>query len=164
MGVLEFMPAGRRVMRELATEPERFAEEHGVKLHPVARQVAQSSLEFMRTFSLETPAEWFGYLVVEGETQETAGVCSFKGPPADGVLELAFYTFPGFEGRGIATEMTRFLLERARQLPKVKSVIAYTSPDNSTAAHILEKTGFRFTGEERDDTLTVWKWAIELAG
>ena len=151
-------------MRELATEPEKFAEEHGVRLHPVARQVAQSSLEFMRTFSLETPAEWFGYLVVEGATQETVGVASFKGPPVDGALELAFYTFPGFEGRGIATEMVRFLLQRARELPKVKSVIAYTAPDNSTAAHILEKLAFRFTGEERDQTLTVWRWIFELEG
>jgi ribosomal-protein-alanine N-acetyltransferase len=164
MGVLEFMPAGRRVMRLLATEPAKFAEEHGVKLHEVSQEVAKSSLDFMRTFSLETPPEWFGYLVVEGESQQTVGVCSFKGPPIDGALEIAYYTFPGFEGRGIGTEMARFLVERARQLPKVKRVIAYTAAENNASTHILEKLGFTFTGEERDETVTVWRWAIELEG
>ena len=114
MGVLEFMPAGRRVLRQLASEPEEFAEEHGVRLHEVAQTVAQHSLDFMRTFSLETPAEWFGYLVMEGESQQIVGICSFKGPPVDGALEIAYFTFPGFEGRGIGTEMARFLVERAR--------------------------------------------------
>ncbi len=151
-------------MRELATAPEKFAEEHGVKLHAVAQEVAKSSLDFMRTFSLETPAEWFGYLVVEGATQQTVGVCSFKGPPVDGELEIAYYTFPGFEGRGIATEMARFLVDRARQLPKVKSVTAYTAAESGASTRILEKLGFAFTGEERDGTSTVWRWRLSLEG
>lgn len=164
MGVLQFMPADRRLLRLLAAEPEKFAEEHGIKLHPVAQQVAKSSLEFMRTFSIETPAHWFGYLVVEEVTQETVGVCSFKGPPVDGALEIAYYTFPGHERRGIATEMARFLVERARQLPKVKSVIAHTLPEENASTRILEKLGFTFTAEDRDGTATVWRWALELEG
>src|SRR5262245_16391161 len=104
MGVLEFMPAPRRVLRHLASEPQDFAEEHGIRLHEVSQSVAQHSLEFMRTFSLETPAHWFGYFAIEGETQQMVGACSFKGPPDDGALEIAYFTFPGFEGRGIGTE------------------------------------------------------------
>ena len=156
------MPAGRRVMRELASEPEKFAEEHSVRLHPVAQAVAQQSLDFMRTFSLETSPDWFGYLVIEGASQQLAGVCSFKGPPIDGVLEIAYYAFPGFEGRGIGTEMASFLLKRARQLPGVKSLIAYTAAENGAASRILEKIGMQFTGEDKDGALTVWRWQIDL--
>ena len=79
MGVLEFLPAPRRVLRMLAEKPADFAEEHGVRLHEVSRTVAQHSLEFVRSFSLETPAHWFGHFAIEGETQEMVGVCSLKG-------------------------------------------------------------------------------------
>jgi [ribosomal protein S5]-alanine N-acetyltransferase len=149
-------------MRFLATEPEKFAEEHGVKLHEVAQQTAQSSLEFMRTFSLETPAHWFGYLVVEGESQQLAGVCTFKGPPVDGALTIAYYTFPGYEGRGIGMAMARFLLARARELPGVTSLIAYTPARYDAAVRILENLGMGFIGEERDENVTVWRWSMNL--
>ena len=162
MGVLEFLPAPRRLLRLLASEPEKFAEEHGVRLHPVAQSVAQTSLEFMRTFSLETPSHWFGYFVIEGASQQLVGVCSFKGPPADGALEMAYYTFPGFERRGIGTEMARFLLQRARELPGVKALIVRASPDQRTAMRILEKIGMRFAGQEEEDGATVWRWEISF--
>ena len=122
MRVLEFLAAGRSVLRALASDPLDFAVENGVRVHEVAQAVALHSLEFMRTFSLETPAHWFGHFAIEGETQQMVGVCSLKGPPVGGVVEIAYYTFPGFEGRGIGTEMARFVLERARKLPGVTEV------------------------------------------
>ena len=109
MGVLEFMPATRKVLRLLASEPAEFAEKYGVHLHEVAQTVAQHSLAFMKTFPLETSPDWFGHFAIEGESQRLIGICSLKGPPVDGMVEMAFYTFPGFEGLGVATEMARFL-------------------------------------------------------
>src|SRR3954454_15940629 len=150
MGLLEYIPATRRVRRHLGGEPQDFAEEHGIRLHESSQSVAQHSLDFMRTFSLETPADWFGYLVVEGEGQQMAGTCSFKGPPVDHTLEIAYYTFPGFEGRGIGTAMARFLVERASQLPKVKAVIAHTAPERGASARILEKIGMSLAGTEQE--------------
>ena len=163
MGVLEFMPAPRRVLRHLAAEPADFAEEHGIRLHEVAQSVAQHSLEFMRTFSLETPAHWFGYFAIEGETQQMVGTCSFKGPPDGGVLEIAYFTFPGFEGRGIGTEMARFLLERARTLTGITAVIAHTLPERNASTRILEKLGMSFSREDIEDDVTVWRWELQLS-
>jgi ribosomal-protein-alanine N-acetyltransferase len=161
MGLLEYIPATRRTLRLLASSPEEFAEEHGVRLHPVAQEVARHSLTFMRTFSLETPSHWFGYLVVEGESQELIGTCSFKGPPVDGAVEIAYFTFPGFEGRGIGTAMARFLLERARTLPGVKRIIAHTAPEKNASTWILEKIGMQFVGEVNDpEDGLVWLWEI----
>src|ERR1035441_550372 len=134
MGVLEFMPADRKVLRLLSTEPEEFAAKYDVRLHEVAQAVAQHSLAFLKTFPYETPPEWFGYLVVEGETRQLVGTCSLKGPPVEGVVEIAYFTFPGREGRGIGTEMARFLVERAQTLRDVTAVIAHTAaePNAST--------------------------------
>jgi RimJ/RimL family protein N-acetyltransferase len=86
------------------------------------------------------------------------GVCSLKGPPVEGTAEIAFFTFPGYEGRGVATEMARFALERARALPEVTLVMAHTAPERSASTRILEKIGMRFAGEESEDGVPVWRW------
>ena len=162
MGVLEYIPATRRVLRHLSSDPQDFAAEHGIRLHELSQSVAQHSLEFMRTFSLETPADWFGYLVVEGDSQQMVGTCSFKGPPVGHVLEIAYFTFPGFEGRGIGTAMARFLLERAAQLPRVKAVIAHTAPEGNASTRILEKLGLTYVGTAQEEGALVWLWRKDL--
>jgi RimJ/RimL family protein N-acetyltransferase len=162
MGLLEYIPATRRILRHLSGDPQDFAEEHGIRLHPLSQSVAQHSLEFMRTFSLETPADWFGYLVVEGESQQMVGTCSFKGPPVDHALEIAYFTFPEFEGRGIGTAMAQFLLERAAQLPGVTAVIAHSKPGSSASTRILEKLGMTLLGSALEDGAEVWLWRKEL--
>ena len=162
MGLLEYIPATRRVLRHLAGDPQDFAEEHGILLHELSQSVAQHSLEFMRTFSLETPAHWFGYLVVEGESQQMVGTCSFKGPPVDHALEIAYFTFPGYEGRGIGTAMAQFLMERAAQLPGVAAVIANTAPEHGASTHILEKIGMTMVGAAMEDGAPVWVWRKNL--
>ncbi len=164
MRVLEFMPATRKALRQLSTEPEEFAAEHGVVLHEVAQSVAAHSLTFMRTFPYETPPDWFGYFAVESETQRMVGGCSFKGPAVEGAVEIAYYTFPGFEGQGIATAMAQFLIERARLLQDVTRVIAHTLRERNSSVRVLEKVGMRFAGEAMDDDTPAWRWELDLAG
>jgi RimJ/RimL family protein N-acetyltransferase len=158
MGVLEFLPATRKVLRLLASEPDEFAAEHGVRLHEVAQTVAQHSLAFMRTFPHETSPDWFGHFAIEGESQQLVGVCSLKGPPVNGTVEIAYFTFPGFEGRGIATAMARFVLDRARALPGVALAIAHTAPEHNASTRVLEKIGMRFVAEKEEDGVPVWRW------
>jgi RimJ/RimL family protein N-acetyltransferase len=158
MGILEFMPATRKVLRLLASEPADFAAQHGIRLHDVAQTVARDSLEYMKTFPLETSPEWFGHLVIEGESQQMVGICSLKGPVVEGTVEIAYYTFPGFEGRGIGTAMARFTLDRAILLQDVRRVIAHTLAEHNASARILEKIGMKFVCEEIEDGVAVWLW------
>ena len=164
MGVLEFMPATRQVLRHLASDPEEFAARHRVRLHEVAQSVAQHSLAFMKTFPLETAPEWFGHLAVEGASQQLAGICSLKGPPVEGAVEMAYFTFPGFEGRGIGTAMAQFVVDRARLLPDVRWIAARTAPEHNSSNRILEKIGLRFVCEELEDGVPVWLWRMEAGG
>jgi RimJ/RimL family protein N-acetyltransferase len=158
MGVLEFVPATRKVLRWLADEPAEFAAGQDIRLHDVAQAVARHSLAFMKGFPQETSPDWFGYLVVEGETRLLVGTCSLKGPPVEGTVEIVYFTFPGFEGRGIGTEMARFLVERAGSLPEVARVVAHTAAEHSAATRILEKIGMRLAGEDREDGIPTWRW------
>jgi ribosomal-protein-alanine N-acetyltransferase len=164
MGILEFLPATRKVLRLLALEPADFAAQHGVHLHEAAQAVAQHSLVFMKTFPLETPPDWFGHLAIEGESQQLVGICSLKGPPVEGTVEIACFTFPGFEGRGIGTAMAQFVLDRARLLPDVRLVAAHTAPEYNASTRILEKIGMRFVCEEMEDGVPAWLWRIPAGG
>src|SRR4051812_5385358 len=46
---------------------------------------------------------WIAYLARLGE--DWVGTCAFKSPPRSGQIEIAYFTFPEFEGRRIATRM-----------------------------------------------------------
>jgi RimJ/RimL family protein N-acetyltransferase len=155
---LEFIPATRKLLRFLASDPDEFAAEYNIRLHEVAQPVARQSLTFMKSFPYETAPEWFGYLVVEEATRQLVGTCSLKGPPVDGTVEIAYFSFPGFEGRGIGTEMARFLVQRATALPGVTAVVAHTAAERNASTRILEKIGMKLAAEEEEDGMPVWLW------
>ena len=46
---------------------------------------------------------------MHGETGRTVGKCGFKGPPADGVVEIAYGIDPEYQGKGYATEAAEAL-------------------------------------------------------
>jgi [ribosomal protein S5]-alanine N-acetyltransferase len=160
MGVLEFIPATRKLLRYLSEDPQEFAEDYKVRLHEFSQTVAQQSLAFMKTFPYETKPEWFGFLVVEEATRQMVGTCSLKGPPVEGAVEIAYYCFPGFEGRGIGTEMARFLVEHARPLQDVTLITARTLAEPNASTRILEKIGMRLAGEEEEDGTAIWRWEL----
>lgn len=162
MGLLEFIPATRRTLALLAEEPDEFAAQFRVGLHDAAQSVAEHSLAHLKSFPYETRPRNLGYLVVEGESQQLAGACSFKAPPAEGVIEIAYYTFAGFEGRGIGTAMARFLLEQAAAIPGVTKVIAHTLPESSASTRILARVGLTLAGDAEEDGIAVWRWEKDL--
>lgn len=162
MGLLEFIPGAKKTLALLAADPDEFAALYGVRLHPVAQSVAETSLEFLKSFPYETRPDFLGYLVVEGDSQQLAGTCSFKGPPENGTVEIAYFTFPGFENRGIATEMARFLIERARESEQVVQVVAHTAPEHNASTRVLEKIGMTFAGDAEEDGVPVWRWRLTV--
>jgi len=163
MPVLEYIPATLKAMRHLAADPEDFAEQYHVRLHEQAQSVAEASVTFLKSFPYETRPNHLGYLVVEAESQQIVGTCSFKGPPADGVVEIAYYTLPGHENRGIATAMAQFLVERAAEMPGVTTVLARTLPERNASCRILEKIGMTLAGDDEEDGEPVWRWELPIA-
>lgn len=100
---------------------------------------------------------WIGYVaVLEGVP---VGVCGFKGPPIDGRVEIAYQTFSGFEGRGVATAMARRLVGVADAHDGRVLVTARTLPQKSPSTSILRKLGFLLQGivEDPEDG-SVWEW------
>jgi len=102
------------------------------------------------------PAPWASYLArLEGQA---IGICAFKSAPgAAGEVELAYMTFPAFEGRGHAGEMIALLAgiaDEAGVLP-----IAHTLPEENASNKALRRNGFAFAGEVEDpEDGLVWRW------
>jgi RimJ/RimL family protein N-acetyltransferase len=102
---------------------------------------------------------WLAYLAVEGG--RVVGTCAFTGPPRAGEAEIAYFTFPGNEGTGVATRMARSLLRIAREAATGPAVVcAHTLPREGASVAILRKLGFEFLGEiGHPEDGRVWKWS-----
>ena len=108
--------------------------------------------------------QWGGYFVIDDGTREVVGSCAYKKPPTvDGIVEIAYFTFPGFEGRGYATAMAAKLIQLAATSPAVHCVTAHTLPHASASTRVLERVGMAHVGEVMDpDDGRVWRWEVEV--
>jgi ribosomal-protein-alanine N-acetyltransferase len=86
-----------------------------------------------------------GYLVLEEDT--IVGTCAFRSPPRNGEVEIAYFTFPEFEGRGFATEMARHLIQVVQDNEAETRIFAFTLPEKNASNRILQKLGFNFVAK-----------------
>lgn len=100
---------------------------------------------------------WIGYLArLQGEC---VGTCAFKAPPSAGRVEIAYFTFPGHEGKGVATEMARRLMQIAWTEEPTAILCAQTLPERSASTRVLEKLGFHLAAERmHPEDGRVWHW------
>ncbi len=102
---------------------------------------------------------WTGYLAAEGDV--VVGTCGFVAPPADGRVEIAYFTFPAHEGRGVARAMAAALVAIARQAAPDATVAARTLRERNASHRILERLGFTCRGEVEDpDDGPVLEWRL----
>ena len=101
-----------------------------------------------RVYSSAGADAWtLGYSVVRVEDGVEVGHGGFKGPPKDGVVEIAYGIYPDYEGRGYATEAARALVVVAFGSEAVQVVMAHTIERRNASARVLEKAGFGLVGE-----------------
>ena len=122
---------------------------------------AQLSAAWLAQFEASGAADpWVhGFRLVHRSSGSIVGFCSFKGPPTDGVVEIAYGIAPDEQGKGYATEAARALVEYARTFAEVEVVRAHTLPDGAASKRVLEKCGFQHVGEiiDPEDGL-VWRF------
>jgi RimJ/RimL family protein N-acetyltransferase len=145
----------------VADNPGAFAAEHTLTLGAepdLLRTVGQQTVALLQRTGATTP--WTGYLAVDREQGIIIGTCAFTAPPdVEGVIEIAYFTFPAFEGRGYATAMGAGLVELAEGATGIRKVRAHTLPERNASTRILEKLGFDRTGAAVDPEVgQVWRW------
>jgi ribosomal-protein-alanine N-acetyltransferase len=106
---------------------------------------------------------WIGYLAAE--LGDWVGCCGFTSPPLGGIVEIAYFTFPGFEGRGIATGMAQRLIKIAEESDPSVRIIAHTLAEENASNYILKKLGFVFAGAvDHPEDGNIWEWRYEPNG
>ena len=87
------------------------------------------------------------------------GTCGFKSAPAQGRVEIAYFTFPAFEGDGVATATALELLALANRADPAVTVAAQTLTLRNASHRVLEKHGFTCIGTiEHPGDGTVLEW------
>ena len=128
-----------------------------VESHLTLDSVIPMAVELYRNRGFHRP--WISYVAVEND--RPIGTCTFKSPPVDGRVEIAYWTFPDSEGKGVGTWMARQLLELAQRCDPTVCVFAQTLPEESASTSILRKLGFTRDGSvEHPEDGTVWEWSM----
>lgn len=111
------------------------------------------------TLAQNNTLPWAGYLAQTAE-RNIVGICAFKGAPdANREVELAWFTFPGYERRGHGTNMARYLVDVATGADPAVRLVAITEPEAGPSAKICERVGFACEGVvELPDEGPVWRW------
>jgi ribosomal-protein-alanine N-acetyltransferase len=119
--------------------------------------ILPAMVDLYRSSGFEPP--WIGYVAVsEGQA---VGTCAFKCAPEGDCVEIAYFTFPEFEGRGLATAMATQLITLARTERPGIVVTAQTLPERNASNRILERLGFLQCGTAMDeDAGEVWEWRL----
>lgn len=103
---------------------------------------------------------WTGYFAVKDG--EVVGTCAFKTPPRWHRVEIAYFTFPSHEGKGVATQMAAELVRIARQADPTIDITARTLPEYGASTAVLRKLGFQQTGLVNDfEDGDVWEWLLK---
>jgi RimJ/RimL family protein N-acetyltransferase len=143
---MEFQTDRLRVVLQTRQEVERMIESMS------AYERAQVSADWLARMRATKAADpWVhAFRVVHRDTGSVVGSCSFKGPPVDGVVEIAYGIYPDHERKGYATEVAQALVDYAFRCEEVRLVRAHTLPDAAASKRVLLKCGFRYVGETVD--------------
>jgi [ribosomal protein S5]-alanine N-acetyltransferase len=139
-----------RTRDEVAATLEAMAPE-------VRAQISQDWWAKFRASAVEDP--WVhGFRLCLPDGTEV-GMGSFKGPPVEGVVEIAYAIVPEHQGKGYATQAARAMTDYALASPLVRVVCAHTLPSGIASQRVLAKAGFTHVGENLDpEDGLVWRF------
>src|ERR1044071_6302171 len=110
----ELLELDLRSWQQVEEDPTAFATEHGVTFGvdlAVVRAIGAQTVALLERTGASPP--WTGYLAVDSTRRAVVGTCGYTGPPdVAGQVEIAYFTFPAYEGQGYASGMARRLVDR----------------------------------------------------
>ena len=127
------------------------------EISEIAAEVMAATANMYRTSGFEPP--WIGYLAVRDD--RVVGTCAFKCAPVDDCVEIAYFTFPEFEGCGNATAMATELIAIARATRPDLLITSQTRAERNASNAILGKLGFTFAGPLlHPEDGEIWEWHL----
>lgn len=102
---------------------------------------------------------WVGYLACKDNRVKGTG--GFVRKPEDGKVEIAYWTFAEFEGRGVASFICDQLIKISKSIDPTVMITAKTAPELNASTRVLQKNGFLFIEIIADEEIgNAWLWAL----
>jgi RimJ/RimL family protein N-acetyltransferase len=130
-------------------------------LLPLLVEHAEEMAAVLSDPALHTFVSWLNWVIrLRDEDRLTGTVQATVGPTDEGpVAEIAWMVGTPWQGRGIATEAARGLVDWLRRQP-VRAVIAHIHPGHQASAAVAIAAGLAPTDEWQDGELR-WRRSIE---
>jgi RimJ/RimL family protein N-acetyltransferase len=141
----------------IAIDPGGHVREPVGILSVVAAEACKATAAMYEGSGFQEP--WIAYIALAD--RDVVGTCAFKSAPVNSRVEIAYYTFPLHERRGVATAMARQLVAIAHAEDPHVIVTANTLPQENASTAVLTKLGFQLAGERiHPQDGRVWEWRL----
>lgn len=102
---------------------------------------------------------WVGYLVINSNV--IVGAAGFNGKPEDNIVEISYFTFQTYEGKGFASLSCKELIKIAKHQDPSLIICAKTAPEENASTSILRKNGFVYRRVVQDHEIgDAWLWEL----
>ena len=131
-----------------------FAEKYASN---VCQEVILATIDLYKNKGFYTP--WVGYLVIVANV--VVGAAGFNGRPENNGVEISYYTFQEYEGKGYATLACKELIKIAKLQNPSLVICAKTAPEENASTRILRKNGFFYSRVVQDHEIgDAWFWEL----
>jgi RimJ/RimL family protein N-acetyltransferase len=162
MELLPYADEHRSLTEALELDPEVMKELGG--------PADPADLDRVHRMRVDTVArgEWYFVIVLEPSGPPVGAIGIWESTIAGSkVHEVGWMVLPEFQGRGIASEALRLLIDRARSDPGYMRIHAFPGTTNAPSNALCRKNDFTLTEELevkfRDRPLRVSHWELNVA-
>ena len=129
--------------RYLGTDPAMY-QYSGWNPYATLEMARETVQEFIRSYDDVSAYSWV--MDIDDVIVGTIGAYDCK----DDQIEVGFSVVPGWQGRGLATEALRKVLEYLTENEGIPCVTAWCAAENAGSRKVLEKAGMKLVREEKD--------------
>src|SRR5262245_24099132 len=141
-----------------------FAARYGMRVEPGYLDFPEALPRTRDELANGMPSEWYSHLIIDADTNTVVGFGGYKGPPAEGEVEIGYSVAPSCQRRGHATAAAQLLIDRAR-VKGATRVCAYTLAEANASTRVLTRCGLTMTEVVEDAEVgSVWRWERALTG
>lgn len=162
---LKLIPCDTEILKSAIQGNEILAKKINVNVQDNWTEFGVAALQYSldRLSESEDEKNWWTHFPIHKQDNKLIGSGGYKGKPTTyGIVELGYEIAPNYRNRGLATEMTKGLIENAFRDNRVKFIIAHTLGQENPSTMILRKCKFEKVQEINDpDDGLIWKWELK---
>lgn len=162
---LKLIPCDTEILNSAIAGNGNLTKKLNVTIQDPWTEFGLGALQYSLDRLSESPAEsgWWTYFPIHKQDNKLIGSGGYKGKPTpEGTVELGYEIAPNYRNRGLATEMTKGLIEHAFKNQSVNSILAHTLGHENASTKVLKKCGFEKIEEINDpEDGIIWKWELK---